>query len=127
MTMNKVLFLLMSCAALLAFNAVHAHGNTKPLHGGVMQMVGEMSFELVAGADGTELYVVDDGEDITSADMTAKLMIVNGDASSEAAMQPAGGNKFEAKGVKLPSGAKVAVLLTSNDKVSKVRANFTIK
>lgn len=125
--MKKLLLVLMSCAALLAFNAVQAHGNTKPKHGGVMQMVGEMSFELVAGADGAELYVVDDGEDIASADMAAKLTIVSGAATSEATMQPAGGNKFEAKGVQLPSGAKVAVLLTTKDSVSKVRANFTMK
>lgn len=125
--MKKTLILLVLGAMSLAFNAAHAHGNTKPLHGGVVQMVGEMSFELVAGANGAELYVVDDGEDVASADMTAKLTIVNGGASSEAIMQPAGGNKFEAKGVKLASGAKVAVLLTSKDKVSKTRANFTIK
>jgi hypothetical protein len=125
--MKKFLSLLVLGVASLAFNAAHAHGNTKPVHAGIVKMVGEMTFELVAVADGAELYVVDDGEDISSADMTAKLTIVNDGVSSEVIMWPAGGNKFQAKGVKLASGAKVAVLLTSKDKVSKTRANFTIK
>lgn len=125
--MKKILTLLMLAVASLAVNAVEAHGNTKPLHGGIMQMVGDTSFELVARADATELYVVDDGEDISSADMTAKLTIVNGGGSSEATMQPAGGNKFEARGVKIAPGAKVVVLLTAKDGVSKLRANFTIR
>lgn len=125
--MKKVLTLLVLGAASLAFNAAQAHGNTKPRHGGIVQMVGETSFELVTRADGAELYVVDDGEDVSSADMTARLTIVNDGASSEATMQPAGGNKFAAQGVKIASGAKVAVLLIAKDKLSKIRANFTIK
>lgn len=125
MQMKRVsswLVLLASLASAVAFG----HGNTKPLHGGVVQMVGEKSFELVAKPDGAELYVVDDGEDIASAEMTAKLTVDVAGAKSEAAMQPAGGNKFEAKGVKLPSGAKVAVLLVAADQ-SKTTARFTIK
>jgi hypothetical protein len=124
--MNKVLGLLVLIAASFACNPALAHGNTKPLHGGVLQMVGETSFELVTKPDGAELYVVDDGEDVASSTMTAKLMIDAGGAKSEAAMTPAGGNKFEAKGVKIPSGAKVAVLLTGSDQ-SKTTARFTIK
>ena len=124
--MKRVLSVLALVAASLACNAVLAHGNTKPLHGGVVQLVGEKSFELVALPDGAELYVVDDGEDISSADMTAKLTVDIGGAKSEATMQPAGGNKFAAKGVKIPSGAKVAVLLTAPDQ-SKTTARFTIK
>jgi hypothetical protein len=124
--MNKVLGLLVLVAASFACNAALAHGNTKPLHGGVLELVGETSFELVTRPDGTELYVVDDGEDVSSASMTAKLMIDTGGAKSEAVMTPAGGNKFEAKGVKIPSGAKVAVLLTGSDQ-SKTTARFTIK
>jgi hypothetical protein len=124
--MKRVLSVLVLAAASLACTAALAHGNTKPLHGGVVQLVGEKSFELVTQPDGAELYVVDDGEDISSAEMTAKLTIDAGGAKSEATMKPAGGNKFEAKGVKIPSGAKVAVLLTASDQ-SKTTARFTIK
>jgi hypothetical protein len=124
--MKKLFSLLMLVATCLVGGTALAHGNTKPLHGGIMQMVGETSFELVAKPEGAELYVVDDGEDIASAQMTAKLTIDIGGTKSEVAMQPAGGNKFEAKGAKIPSGAKVAVLLVGPNEV-KTTARFTIK
>ena len=126
MQMNRASSVLVWLAALLASAVASGHGNTKPLHGGIVQMVGEKSFELVARPDGAELYVVDDGEDVASAEMTARLTVDAAGTKSEAAMQPAGGNKFEAKGVKLPSGAKVAVLLVAADQ-SKTTAHFTVK
>ena len=104
-----------------------AHGGTQPEHGGIVQLVGDMSFELVPAADHVELFVEDDGEEVNSADLAAKLTIVDGSAKSEVALAPAGGNKFEAKGVKIPKGAKVTALLTLKDKQSKIAANFTIK
>ena len=119
--------LLVLGVASLTFNAAQAHGGTQPEHGGVVQLVGDMTFELVARADGVELFVEDDGEEITSADFAAKLTIVNAGAKSDVPLTPAAGNKFEAKGVKIPSGAKVTALLTLKDKQSKIAANFTIK
>lgn len=123
--MTRILSVLLVVAS-MATSLVLAHGNTKPLHGGIVQMVGEKSFELVAKADGAEVYVVDDGEDVSSADMTAKLTVDAGGTKSEAVLQPAGGNKFEAKGVTIPSGAKVAVQLVAPDQ-TKTTARFTIK
>lgn len=124
--MKKFLSLLALLVATLSSTAVLGHGNTKPLHGGVIQLVGEKSFELVAKPDAAEVYVVDDGEDISSAGMTAKLTIEVSGVKTEAAMQPAGGNRFEAKGVKIPSGAKVTIQLIAADQ-SKTTARFTIK
>lgn len=115
----SVLMLLVSGLAL-------GHGNTKPLHGGVVQMVGERSFELVARPDGAELYVVDDGEDIDSSTMSATLIVDAGGVKSEVPMLAAGGNKFVARDAKIPSGAKVAAILTAGDQ-SKTTARFTIK
>jgi len=111
----------------VSFNTAYAHGGTQPEHGGIVQLVGDMSFELVPAADHVELWVEDDGEEVTSADLAAKLTIVDGSAKSEVALTPAGGNKFEAKGVKIGKGAKVTALLTLKDKQSKIAANFTIK
>lgn len=124
--MKRVLSLLVLLAASLASVVSLGHGNTKPLHGGVVQLVGEKSFELVVKPDGAEVYVVDDGEDVVSAGMTGKLTVDVGGTKSEAALQPVGGNKFEAKGVRIPSGAKVAVLLVDANQ-SKATARFTIK
>jgi hypothetical protein len=111
----------------LTFNPAHAHGGTQPEHGGVVQLVGDMSFELVARPDGVELYVEDDGDEVNSADLAAKLTIVNAGTKSEVMLAPAAGNKFEAKGVKIAPGAKVTALLTLKDKQSKIAASFTIK
>src|SRR5689334_1871971 len=113
-------------AMMLASAVASGHGNTKPLHGGVVQMVGEQTFELVAKPEGAELYVVDDGEDIDSSTMNVTLTIDAGGAKSEVAMLAAGGNKFVSKGTRLPSGAKVVVLLVDANQ-SKTTARFTIK
>src|SRR5688572_7653769 len=107
--MKKGLTLFLAALAALAFNGAHAHGSTKPQHGGVVQLVGETSVELVAGAEGAEVYVMYDGEDVSSDGMTGKLTVDNAGAKSETALQPAGANKFEAKGVKISGGSKVVV------------------
>lgn len=126
MRMKSVLNVLVLVTASLLSSVALGHGNTKPLHGGIVQLVGETSFELVTKPDGAEVYVVDDGEDVASAQMTARLTVDVGGNKSEAPLQPAGGNKFEAKGVKIPSGAKVAVLLIGPDQ-TKTTARFTVK
>jgi hypothetical protein len=110
----------------LASAVAFGHGNTKPLHGGVVQMVGETSFELVTKPEGAELYVVEDGEDIESAKMSAMLTIDAGGTKSEVVMLAAGSNKFVSKGTKIPSGAKVLVRLVGADQ-AKTMARFTIK
>jgi hypothetical protein len=126
--MKTMLFSLLALAVLAAapFNTARAHGGTQPEHGGVVQLVGDMTFELVARPDGVELYVEDDGEEVNSAELAAKLTIVNAGAKSEVVLAPATGNKFEAKGVKIAPGSKVTALLTLKDKQSKIAANFTI-
>jgi hypothetical protein len=86
------------------FNTARAHGGTQPEHGGVVQLVGDMSFELVARPEGVELYVEDDGDEVNSADLAAKLTIVSAGAKSH-----------------------VMLLLTLKDKQSKIAANFAIK
>jgi hypothetical protein len=127
--MKTMLFSIFALAllAVAPFNSARAHGGTQPEHGGVVQLVGDMTFELVARPDGVELFVEDDGEEINSAEFAAKLTIVNAGAKSEVTLAPATGNKFEAKGVKVAPGSKVTALLTLKDKQSKIAANFTIK
>lgn len=118
----RLLGLVMFLASAVAFG----HGNTKPLHGGVVQMVGETSFELVTKPEGAELYVVEDGEDIESEKMSAMLTIDAGGTKSEVVMLAAGSNKFVSKGTTIPSGAKVVVMLVGADQ-AKTMARFTIK
>jgi hypothetical protein len=126
MKMKKLFALCVLSTLSFAFNAAaYAHGSTKPLHGGVVQMVGETSFELVTRPDGAEVYLIDDGDDMSSEGLTGKLMIDQAGTKTEAALAPAGGNKLEARGAKIPAGAKVVVLIILKD-ASKLRATFSI-
>jgi hypothetical protein len=127
--MNKVSGWLATvlAATVLSVGVAVAHGNLEPEHGGTVQLVGDMSFELVTRQDGVELYVEDDGEEVNSAELSAKMTIIDQGSKSEVLLQPAAGNKFEAKGLNIPKGARVAVLLTLADKQAKIGANFTIK
>ncbi|MDP3310314.1 MAG: hypothetical protein Q8S56_05030, partial [Polaromonas sp.] len=60
-----------------------------------------------------------------SAGLSGKLTVLNGAEKSEAELKPAGGNKLEAKGVKLNKGAKVVAVLNMGKKPVTVR--FTVK
>jgi hypothetical protein len=103
-----------------------AHGDTKPLHGGVVKEVGDKSFELVTTAAGAELYVLEDGQDIISSQMSVILTIYFDGITSEVIMLAAGGNKFVTRDAKFSKGAKVVVMLVAADQ-SKTTARFTIK
>ncbi|HSI59212.1 MAG TPA: hypothetical protein VLA16_16745 [Ideonella sp.] len=124
---KKPAALLTLAAATLFFNAsALAHGSTKPEHGGVVQMSGETLFELAVKPDSVALYVKEDDEELASSGMSAKLTITYKGAKSEVTLQPAAGNKFEGKGVKIASGAKVGVMLTNTTTQTRTSASFSI-
>jgi hypothetical protein len=103
-----------------------AHGAADPQHGGVVQSAADLSFELVAQPGGAILYVMDHDDEADVAKFGGKLTVLNGAEKSEAELKPAGGNKLEAKGVKLGKGAKaVAVIEGAGRKAITVR--FTIR
>ena len=114
-------------APLAAGGAAHAHGSTKPQHGGIVQVTGETMFELVNKPAGVELYISEHGEEIPSSSASAKLSIASGAAKKEVSLTPAGGNKYVAKGVKVTSGSKVIVTLVDNTIKAKTFATFTVK
>ncbi len=114
-------------APLAAGGAAHAHGSTAPQHGGIVQVTGETMFELVNKPAGVELYISEHGEEIPSSSATAKLSITSGAAKKEVPLTPAGGNKYVARGVKLPGGSKVIVTLVDNTIKAKTFATFTVK
>lgn len=112
---------------LAAGGAAYAHGSTKPQHGGIVQMTGETVMELVNKPAGVELYVREEDEPIPSTNASAKLSMASGAAKKEAALTPAGGNKYVGKGVKISSGSKVTVTLVNNTTKAKTFATFTVK
>jgi hypothetical protein len=131
MTVKKSLSQLMAAtaiavASLASAPAAIAHGAAEPSHGGVVQTASDLSFELVAVPDGASIYIVDHDEDADASKFDGKLTVLNGTDKTEAPLKSAGGNKLEAKGVKLVKGTKVVALITTNSK-KKVTVRFTVK
>ncbi len=105
--------------------ASHAH-TEKPIHGGVVSVVKDVNYELVAKADSISLYVTDHGKAIELVGGTAKLTILSGGERSDVTLTPAG-ERFEAKGnFKLGAGAKVAAQVSLPGKAA-VAVRFTLK
>ncbi len=55
--MKKLLMMLALTATMLASGPVIAHGDGKPEYGGIVQMVDDLSFELVGTTTGAVIYV----------------------------------------------------------------------
>lgn len=123
--MNVFAMLLGAALAGVALAAA-AHGDAKPMHGGTVQVAADIQYELVPQATGAALYVVDHGKPADASKMGGKLTVLNGTQKSEVALKPAGGNKLEASGVTVASGAKVVATIQRGDgKTASVR--FSVK
>ena len=89
-----------------AKGAEHAH-EVKPQHGGVVSVVKDVNYELVATKGELALYVSDHGKLVDLAGATAKLTLLSGTQKQDVALAPAG-NALRAKGdFKLAAGTKV--------------------
>lgn len=123
--MKKTLTAALLGLSLIGSGAALAHGGGDPRHGGIVQTASDLSFELVAQADGAVLYVEDHGKPMSVDGMSGKLTVLKGSERSEAALAAAG-DKLEAKGITLAPGAKVvAAIRTANNKAITVR--FAVK
>lgn len=128
--MSRIRILLVLLAALgagLSSGLVLAHGAHKAEHGGVVRIVGDLVMELVVQADGVELYLKEEADDVPSAGLSGTVVVTSEGQRAEGKLVPAGGNRLVAKGLKVPSGSRVAVQVTLEDGVSKVGTNFAIK
>ena len=112
--------------ACLSINPAEAHGDAKPIHGGIVQKVNDVGFELVVQADGATIYLMDHGKPMASKGITGKLTVLQGSNKTEADIKEAGDNTLRVMGVKLGKGDKlVAALSDVGGKSMTVR--FTIK
>ena len=110
----------------LSMNPAQAHGDAKPQHGGIVQKANDLSFELVADADGAMIYLMDHGKPMASKGITGKLTVLQGSNKVEADIKEASDNTLRVMGVKLSKGDKlVAALGNVGGKSMTVR--FTIK
>ncbi len=115
--------LVLSC---LSMNPAQAHGDAKPQHGGIVQKANDLSFELVAQADGAMIYLMDHGKPLASKGITGKLTVLQGSNKVEADIKEASDNTLLVMGVKLGKGDKLVAAL-SNVGGKSMTVRFTIK
>ena len=97
-TIAKIVFILASAFALAT---AHAHGDAPAKHGGIVKVANDITFELVVKPDAAELYLEDHGTAVAAKGRRGKLTVLNGTEKSEVDLKPAGGNRLEARGVKI--------------------------
>ena len=96
------------------------------VHGGIVQMVNDIGFELVAQPDGATLYLMDHDKPMASKGITGKLTVLQGSNKIEADIKEAGENTLRVLGVKLGKGDKLVAAL-SNVGGKNMTVRFTIK
>lgn len=103
----------------------HAH-DAKPAYGGVVSVVKDVNYELVAKPDTITLYIADHGKPVDAKNASATLTLLSASYKSEVTLAPAGGNMLQAKGnFKVDKGTKVVASVTTAGKSQTVR--FTLK
>ena len=88
-----------------------AHGDAVPQHGGILQLVDDLEFELVAGTDTADLYIEDHDEPMPVENVTGQLTILNGTEKTKADLIPAGDNRLQASKVTIAAGARVIAIV----------------
>jgi len=126
MKMNHLISVAGLALFCLSMNPALAHGDAKPQHGGILQVANDLSFELVAQADGATIYLMDHGKPMASKGINGKLTILQGSNKIEADIKEAGDNTLRVLGVKLGKGDKLVAAL-SNIGGKSMTVRFTIK
>ena len=103
----------------------HAHV-AKPAYGGVVTVVKDVNYELVAKADSIALYVSDHGKPVDLKGASAKVTLLSSGGKTDVALSPAG-DRLEAKGnFKVGAGTK-AVAQVNLVSGSPASVRFTLK
>jgi hypothetical protein len=104
----------------------HAGHDDKPRYGGVVSVVSDVNYELVAKADGATLYVTDHGKAVDLKGATAKLTLLSSSARSELALQPAG-DKLGGKGTLTVSPGTKVIAVVARPGTAPVTVKFTLQ
>ena len=102
----------------------HAH-EARAQHGGVVSVVKDMNYELVAKDGEVALYVSDHGKPVDLAGASAKLTMLSGTQKQDVALAPAD-NALRAKGAfTVAAGTKAVVSVQLKAKPAST-ARFTL-
>jgi len=125
--MKSRIALMLAAATLAASAAAHADGDHKPKYGGVVAVVKDVQYELVAKPDSITLFIEDHGKKVDTKGATARLTLLSGGDKTELALVPLGDNGLGAKGAfKVPAGTKAVATITLAGKPA-INARFAIK
>lgn len=115
-------FLVMSFSGIVYAASGH---DLKPVHGGAVAAVKDITVEFVATADSLLLYLSDHGKPVDISRSTAKATILQGAEKQEVELKTAG-LRFEATGSFKIANAKVVVTVSQPGK-APVNVRFTLK
>ena len=125
--MKSRLAFLLAAVTMAASGVAHADGDYKPKYGGVVAVVKDVQYELVAKPDSVALFIEDHGKKVDTKGATAKLTLLTGSDKTELALVPVGENGVEAKGAfKVPAGTKAVATITLAGKTA-INVRFEIK
>lgn len=106
--------------------AAHAH-DAKPLYGGIVTVVKDIHYELVAKPDSIALYIADHGKPVEVKGVDASVMLLSATDKKEVKLAPAGENKLEAKGnFNVAAGTKALASVVMPGKPG-TNVRFTLK
>lgn len=125
--MKLRLTLIVAGIALGASTAAFGDGDQKPMYGGVVAIVKDIQYELVAKPDSVTVFILDHGKKVGTKGATGKLTLLSGSEKTEVALASVGENSVGAKGVfKVAPGTKAVVMITLEGK-PPASARFEIK
>ncbi len=100
--------------------------DTTPKHGGIVTVVKDIDYELVARPDRLTLHVRDHGKVVDLSQASAKVTLLTAGQKQEAALAPAG-TKLEATGqFKIAKGTRLVALISLPGKAA-ITARFEVK
>jgi len=125
--MNSRMALLLTAVTLAASAAAYADGDHKPKYGGVVTIVKDVQYELVAKPDSIALFIEDHGKKVDTKGANAKLTLLTGGDKTEVALVPMGENGLGAKGAfKVAAGSKAVATIALAGKPA-ISARFELK
>ena len=124
--MKSRIVLMLAAVALVASATAYADGEHKPKYGGVVTVVKDVQYELVAKADSVALFIEDHGKKVDTKGATGKLTLLTEGGRTEVPLVPMGENGLGAKGAfKVPAGTKAVATITLAGK-SAINARFEL-
>ena len=123
--MKKLILSLLVIALVLGACPVFAHGEAVAQHGGILQVVDDLSFELVQTENRFELYIEDHAEPVAADGITGTMTILQGSDKQKVALSFAADNRLQTDVVNAASGAKVVAIVKFPDSHS-VAVRFTL-